>query len=46
MKRFANEVVAPKVREMDEKETMDSEIIKGIFEQGVCCLISDFLNLD
>lgn len=35
MKRFANEVVGPKVREMDEKESMDPEIIKGIFEQGV-----------
>jgi len=36
VKRFANEVVGPKVREMDEKENMDSEIIKGLFDQGVC----------
>ena len=28
-------MVAPKVREMDENETMDPEIIKGLFEQGV-----------
>lgn len=35
VKRFANEVVGPKVREMDEKENMDSEVIKGLFEQGV-----------
>ncbi|WAQ92033.1 hypothetical protein PtA15_15A428 [Puccinia triticina] len=32
--RFAEEVVAPKVREMDEKETMDPEIIKGLFDNG------------
>lgn len=44
MKRFANEVVGPKVREMDEKENMDSEIIKGLFEQGVCCLDAGLLN--
>jgi len=35
VRRFANDVVSPKVREMDEKETMDPEIIKGLFEQGV-----------
>jgi short/branched chain acyl-CoA dehydrogenase len=28
-------VIAPKVREMDEKEHMDPEIIKGLFENGV-----------
>jgi hypothetical protein len=27
--------VKPKVREMDEKEMMDAEVIKGLFEQGV-----------
>lgn len=32
--KFAQEVVAPKVREMDENETMDPEIIKGLFENG------------
>lgn len=36
VRRFAQDVVAPKVREMDEAETMDPEIIKGLFEQGVC----------
>ena len=35
VRRFANDVVAPKVREMDENEMMDPEIIKGLFEQGV-----------
>ena len=35
MRRFANEVIAPKVRDMDEKEMMDPEIIKACFEQGV-----------
>ena len=33
--RFAQEVIAPKVREMDEAEMMDQEVIKGLFEQGV-----------
>jgi short/branched chain acyl-CoA dehydrogenase len=27
--------VKPKVREMDEKEMMDPEVVKGLFEQGV-----------
>jgi hypothetical protein len=36
--RFAREVVAPKVREMDEAEKMDPSIIKGLFENGVCKL--------
>lgn len=35
VQRFATEVVAPKVREMDEKESMDPAIIKGLFEQGL-----------
>lgn len=35
VRRFASDVVAPKVREMDEKELMDPEVIKGLFEQGV-----------
>jgi hypothetical protein len=35
VKQFAETVVAPKVREMDENERMDPEIIKGLFEQGV-----------
>jgi len=36
VRRFATDVVAPKVREMDENEMMDPAIIKGLFEQGVC----------
>ena len=35
VRRFATDVVQPKVREMDEKEQMDPEIIKGLFDQGV-----------
>lgn len=32
--KFAQEVVAPKVREMDESMTMDPEIIKAMFDNG------------
>lgn len=32
--KFANEVVAPKVRDMDENEAMDPEIVERCFEQG------------
>lgn len=35
VQRFATEVVAPKVREMDENEKMDPVIVKGLFEQGL-----------
>ena len=35
VRRFAEDVVGPKVREMDESEMMDKSIIKGLFEQGV-----------
>ncbi|KAF9480806.1 acyl-CoA oxidase [Pholiota conissans] len=35
VKRFATDVVAPKVRDMDENESMDPSIIKGLFEQGL-----------
>jgi hypothetical protein len=35
VRRFATDVVGPKVREMDENEMMDPSIIKGLFEQGV-----------
>lgn len=35
VQRFAREVVAPKVREMDENEMMDPSIIKQLFEQGL-----------
>ncbi|RMD42252.1 hypothetical protein DV735_g2870, partial [Chaetothyriales sp. CBS 134920] len=33
--KFANEQIAPKVREMDEEEKMDPAIIEGCFEQGL-----------
>lgn len=33
--RFANDVIAPKVREMDEAEKMDPTIIEQLFEQGL-----------
>ena len=33
--KFANEVIAPKVREMDEAETMDPVIVEQLFEQGL-----------
>jgi hypothetical protein len=36
VKRFAHDVVGPKVREMDENEMMDPSVIKSLFEQGVC----------
>lgn len=35
VRRFANDVVGPKVRDMDEKEMMAPDVIKGLFEQGV-----------
>lgn len=33
--KFANEVIAPKVREMDENETMDPSVVEQLFEQGL-----------
>ena len=33
--KFANEIIAPKVRGMDEAEMMDPEIIERCFEQGL-----------
>lgn len=35
VKRFAADVVAPRVREMDENESMDPAVIQGLFDQGV-----------
>jgi short/branched chain acyl-CoA dehydrogenase len=35
VRRFAVDVVKPKVQEMDEKEQMDPAIIQGLFDQGV-----------
>jgi len=33
--KFANDVIAPKVREMDEKESMDATVVEQLFEQGL-----------
>lgn len=33
--KWANEAVAPKVREMDETEKMDPEVVEQMFEQGL-----------
>lgn len=33
--RFAKDVIGPKVREMDEAETMDPQIVEQLFEQGL-----------
>ncbi|KAK1988847.1 acyl-CoA dehydrogenase domain-containing protein [Colletotrichum cereale] len=33
--KFANDVIAPKVREMDEAENMDPAIVEQLFEQGL-----------
>lgn len=33
--KFANDVIAPKVREMDEKEAMDPAVVEQLFEQGL-----------
>lgn len=32
---FASQVIAPKVRDMDEAESMDPEVIKSLFEMGL-----------
>lgn len=33
--KFANEVILPKVRDMDEAEKMDPELVEQLFEQGL-----------
>ena len=33
--KFAQEIIAPKVREMDEAETMDPALVEQLFEQGL-----------
>jgi alkylation response protein AidB-like acyl-CoA dehydrogenase len=33
--KFANDIIAPKVREMDENEKMDPSIVEQLFEQGL-----------
>lgn len=35
VRTFAETIVAPKVREMDEAEKLDAEILKKLFENGV-----------
>lgn len=35
VRKFAEDVVGPKVMEMDEKEQMDPDVIKEMFDQGV-----------
>lgn len=35
MAKFAKDVVAPKVFEMDEKELLDKSILQGLFDNGV-----------
>ncbi|KAK7696240.1 hypothetical protein QCA50_000893 [Cerrena zonata] len=35
VQRFAQDVVGPRVRDMDENEMMDPEVIKGLFETGL-----------
>lgn len=35
VRKFSEEMVAPRVREMDEAEKMDPEIIQGLFDNGV-----------
>ncbi|KAI9634718.1 putative acyl-CoA oxidase [Dioszegia hungarica] len=32
--KFAQDVIAPRMRDMDEREEMDPEIIKGLFDNG------------
>lgn len=33
--KFANDVILPKAREMDEAETMDPAVVEQLFEQGL-----------
>ncbi|EWC48682.1 mitochondrial short chain specific acyl-CoA dehydrogenase [Drechslerella stenobrocha 248] len=33
--KFSQDVILPKVREMDEAETMDKAVLEGLFEQGL-----------
>ncbi|KAF9458007.1 acyl-CoA dehydrogenase/oxidase [Collybia nuda] len=35
VRRFATDVVGPKVRDMDENESMDPAVIQGLFDQGL-----------
>ncbi|KAK6526719.1 hypothetical protein TWF281_009922 [Arthrobotrys megalospora] len=33
--KFSNDIILPKVRDMDEAETLDKSILEGLFEQGL-----------
>lgn len=35
VRRFANEIIKPRVRQMDEDESMHPDVIKGLFDNGV-----------
>jgi alkylation response protein AidB-like acyl-CoA dehydrogenase len=35
VQKFANDVILPKVREMDENEVMDPTVVEQLFEQGL-----------
>ncbi|KAA8632245.1 hypothetical protein SMACR_04665 [Sordaria macrospora] len=35
VQKFANDVILPKVRDMDEAEVMDPSIVEQLFEQGI-----------
>lgn len=39
--KFAQEVVKPKVSEMDENEKLDASILKALFDQGVSTILDD-----
>ncbi|KAL8289999.1 hypothetical protein RQP46_002938 [Phenoliferia psychrophenolica] len=41
VRKFATEVVQPKVYAMDEAEQMDPSIIKGLFDQGLMAIETD-----
>ncbi|ETW84613.1 hypothetical protein HETIRDRAFT_314566 [Heterobasidion irregulare TC 32-1] len=38
VQRLAQDIIAPKVREMDEQELMDPAIVKALFEQGLMAI--------
>lgn len=52
VKKYAQERIAPFVSKMDENSTMDEEVIKSLFEQGVsesfhlsqCKCLSSIIN--
>ena len=35
VEKFANDVILPKVRDMDEAESMDPTVVEQLFEQGL-----------